>query len=651
MAAKATGDRPRAEVQTESIVNRWIVDYYVSLALRAFQGGQYADFCSVKNVVDGVSARPLDCIDEIHLKIQVLQFLTWINEGEELDMSSASDQSITPLELALDLLQPMSQNSSIPHQEFENVCTSVKEMIMVIFIKNNRFDKAKEMLTKHFSRPMVGKRVIFMGLINKRSKRHDVIEQMDFGQFKTEMLAFCQRLCPFPVPFLHKAAKLLIDERLTQRDDNAAGPDEQDEPGPSCSEHINTVLPVSCKHKIIQRTRLEAAYKTLAAKSDMRTFSQLEEELEREEEARQDDLTLRLSPTPNEGTNQGSEEDGLFQRGSCSPMEASPADLPPQTDAAPQTPAGSLSKSSSVLGNRRAYTVAQLVLEPDSQVSSQCTAASPELETEVITEESSQSPVTVSERKASQSPITDYEIIKPSRKHRRRTNHCCSRASTSSAVLTESEDEPPASEANEEVCVEKTHNQSNRSLRSNSSKSHGGDTLSEGEEDPQESSASFRTPVQKTPQQARVSLINSDPDNADDFNIDDSSLDDSPSVSFRPVPQTSSTPDKDSAHNKDSLHSKWKQLYKSAKESKERWSDEESDCLSRKNNGSNESTTSNSTNRKRKWTERETQMLKEGVRKFGEGNWSKIKAYYTFNGRTNVNLKDRWRTLKKLKQD
>lgn len=49
-----------------------------------------------------------------------------------------------------------------------------------------------------------------------------------------------------------------------------------------------------------------------------------------------------------------------------------------------------------------------------------------------------------------------------------------------------------------------------------------------------------------------------------------------------------------------------------------------------------------------KWSDSETKMLEEGVKMFGEGNWNKIREYYDFNGRTNVNLKDRWRTMKKL---
>ncbi|XP_036950202.1 telomeric repeat binding factor a isoform X2 [Acanthopagrus latus] len=732
MAANESVNSQPTDVET--IVNRWLVDYYVSLALELFQKELYEDFRDIRAVIESVLDLPVEKTDDLHVKIQLLKFLSRINEGENLNAAFGPEKSTSPLESALSFLEAINRETSIPQQDFENVCTSLKEMIVVIFIKNNKFDEAKMVLNTHFPKQMIGKKAIFMGLIRKKSKTHEVIEQSNFQRFRNEILAFCRRLCPDHTPFLLKAAKMLKDKRLSGADEDAAGPDVQEEPGPSSSPQTVNIQVTLRNYVISPRTRLEAAYRDLAPELEERTFAQLEVEVEREEQARIEGISLCLSSAPTKDTSRDTEQDGLFQRASGSPMEASPADQPPQTDVVPETQAGSRSKIPSVQKNRQLSTLARLVVEPDSQ---QSTPASQELENEVGTEEL-QSPAVPSE-KLLQSPLTDSEIAVPTRKRRRRSDRL--RSGNSRQLSSDSEEDlqespssyrapgktpckqlandplsksftstperisdriggaPPKTQAsgkrnstksnqrssnNEEdqqlpvapckTPVQKPRKQlasnplskshtstperisdriggappkTQASGRSNSTESN--QMPSDNEEDQQPPVAPCKTPVQKP----RRDLANNPPsresDNTDEVCITDSSLDSSPNPFPRQHrPRRSSTPQKDSA--KGPSTSKWKTLFNNAKESKETWDEEDCLFISEKNSGShNESNISNSGHRKRRWTESETQQLKEGVRKFGEGNWSKIKSYYTFENRTNINLKDRWRTLKKLK--
>lgn len=179
------------------------------------------------------------------------------------------------------------------------------------------------------------------------------------------------------------------------------------------------------KHTILQRTRLEAAFKALSTCSDDKTFAQLEEEEEEEveeEHQARNYLSLRLSPSPEQETNQDPEQDVIFQGDSGSPMEASPTD---QTDVVPKAQEAEwLSKTSSVLRNKRLWTVARLVVEPDSQGSS---PASQEVEeTEVRTEEPPQPPA-APDKSAELSVVTVDEDSLPVRKLRRRESNICSR--------------------------------------------------------------------------------------------------------------------------------------------------------------------------------------------------------------------------------
>jgi hypothetical protein len=48
--------------------------------------------------------------------------------------------------------------------------------------------------------------------------------------------------------------------------------------------------------------------------------------------------------------------------------------------------------------------------------------------------------------------------------------------------------------------------------------------------------------------------------------------------------------------------------------------------------------------RYKRWTDEETENLREGVERWGT-KWAKILQSYEFDGRTGVDLKDRWRNM------
>ncbi|XP_072321602.1 telomeric repeat binding factor a [Eucyclogobius newberryi] len=519
--------------QTEPVINRWLVDFYLFLAIDLFEKKQYNEFCAIRDLFDRVLSRPLESSETTPAKLRVLQFLSWIKDGESFDFASDEDPALSPLESALHLLQTMREDCPL-QSDYVKLSSSLKEMIVRIFIMKGEFGRAKKAL-RHFPKSMVDKKAIFMSLINQRVQT--TIDPMELIKFREEMLGFCQKLCQFTTPFLLKAAVRLIGSRRTEPDNI-----DEEEPGQhSCK---------PCNRMFIAKSRLEAGFKVLA---DEASFVRLEKDLEEEESQAQ-----------------GSEEikDQLYLTNSGSPLEASPAEEPAQISDVPQAQTGSLSKSPT---NNRSYTVARLVMEPDTPI------GSPDLDTELTPKET----LEISENMdITQCPLIEGEISRPLRKLK-----SCNRAKATSAEEEEEEEEEELSDA-------------------------------------------YKTNASRESENENVMVADG--------------LDGSPIPVLKDDRQTSSTPHK----IKSSPPTKWKQAFNSAKESKEEWSDEE---VLFDEGSPNESLTSNASQRKRKWTDAESQRLKEGVEKYGEGHWSKIKAYCKFKDRSNVNLKDRWRTMKKLK--
>jgi len=113
----------------------------------------------------------------------------------------------------------------------------VSVQLVVICLKNGKFEKAKDILTRLFPSGMMGKvcsslcctgsltfhkqerrkaylgvivvlcplqKAILMGLANQKVKSHELLEQSNFKKFKEDMVDFSVQLFPSSVPFLYK---------------------------------------------------------------------------------------------------------------------------------------------------------------------------------------------------------------------------------------------------------------------------------------------------------------------------------------------------------------------------------------------------------------------------------------------------------------
>ncbi|KAG7454499.1 hypothetical protein MATL_G00260420 [Megalops atlanticus] len=585
-----------ASSRLDCIISRWNVDYYIFSALNSFRDGRYTDFCQFRDILQCLVARPLEHSENLVKKMRVMQFLSRINDGDKLDYTFDSQDSLTPLESALCVLDSISQEQEVSQQDLERVRKSVSEMLVILCIKNGEFAKAKEILTNHFPKVSVGKEAILMGLVQQKSTSHPALEQLTYEQFRAEMLQFSESLFTNSEPFLYKTARKLVALRPQVEDGRPS--DHQPTPqdlslvhAPPTEPSESAAIPEPSETAggaQVKLSLLRACFAALAKEHGVDTpFAQLEEEVEREVRQENADMDRVLPPC------QGSHA----PLGSNRPEEAARAE------------------------RARKHTVARLVVEEDSQESELESVASQESthmrKKLVVSLERStpkrQQPSSSREPPTSNgAPPTASRETPSSRKEPptasgemptsngampragRETTSCRKELPTASKELPSSSREPPMSPLSSPTVP-------------------------------------YRRPRKRPASVAQVRQItDSDEDMCDVSNTPEDLL--------------------PAAAPQQSCRSPRKCSLDVSREEKEEWSDEESlfNVSTRNEEGSRRTNRAGQSTKKR-WTVEESEWVRQGVEKFGEGSWVRIKNSFPFVGRTPVNIKDRWRTMKKLK--
>ncbi|KAI6077732.1 Telomeric repeat-binding factor 2 [Aix galericulata] len=483
-----------------------------------------------------------------------MQFLSRIEEGENLECSFDREMDLTPLESAMGILQLFQKEFSVPEKKVEPVQRMLKEAAIIVCIRNREFDKASLILKRHMGKdPRIQKKKAeLQAIIREKNHAHPTIRDFSYKDFQQAMFQFMKNYVDSSEPVLVTMMKTLNSERAEEPKRSSAAP------------------------------RSASGAKDKAAAPKPVGMEQEPAGAPKPPETAKDTV---VPPSPAERAE--------GPAGAPEPMEASsyPAAAPEHIIAAVKN------------------------LEDVSErmeVSEQPAAAAPELAEMPSRESERQPPGTV----------TTYGISVL-----REAFKILSDSPDSDALFTKLD------ETDFSFPRQLSPSVSHRNKRRK-------------EEENQDSEISDPPEIPHKVKRLTISKLVMEHDSQ----INESS--ESPDSSQEPVVSSASKSaqklpnEHESTESAKSREGKWSSLC--AGEQKDSWSDEEelfSDAALLEQNGHNSGVIAS---KKQKWTAQESQWIKDGVKKYGEGRWKSIRQKYPFQNRTSVMIKDRWRTMKRL---
>ncbi|XP_028931161.1 telomeric repeat-binding factor 2 isoform X2 [Ornithorhynchus anatinus] len=325
------------EARLEEAVNRWVLKFYFHEALRAFRSGRYGDFRQIRDIMQALLVRPLGKEHTVSRLLRIMQCLSRIDEGENLDCSFDMEAELTPLESAIVVLETIKTEFPLTEAVVESSRKLVKEAAVIICIKNKEFEKASKILKKHMSKdPSTQKlRNDLLNIIRERNWAHPVIQNFSYETFQQKMLRFLESHTDDAEPFLLTTAKKVLKSQSaaegTVTEDKHLAPEPVEKP----SKEPFRQLPESPATFGI--SALKGAFKTLSTFQDPdAAFTKLD----------QKDILIPEQTSPS-------------------------AALKNKRQRRTESPSSEPTDSTELQHKNKRLTISRLVLEQDSQISSE----------------------------------------------------------------------------------------------------------------------------------------------------------------------------------------------------------------------------------------------------------------------------------------
>ncbi|KYO38500.1 telomeric repeat-binding factor 2 isoform A [Alligator mississippiensis] len=552
--------------------------------MRAYRAGRARDFRELRDVMQALLVRPLAQEPAVSRLLRIMQLLSRIEEGENLDCTFDRESELTPLESAMGVLELIKKEFPVPDPKMEPVKKTVKEAAIIICIKKKEFDKASKIIRKHMAKDPSNQklRTELLSIIREKNASHPIIRNFSYKLFQQSMLRFLETYMEESEPtLLTVVKKTLNSEHVHEPKDLQATSDSLEDSRNAAS----TSEPLEASRNPASASEPPEASKDPAETPESPEASKDPAETPESPEASKDPAETPESPEASKDPEEMLES-----------LEASkdPAKTPesPETSKDPAEKAKPPEASEDLADTPElAVASGDLAETLEPLEASKVTAEMPEpSEASEDTAEMPEPP------EASRDPgaTSEPQAASPRQSERAKRQRV---------------EESPASDASEtpESPPKKQHllNICTLLMREDSQKSASTESPDSSQE-PVVSSAS-RPPVEKPPVQPR------------------------------------------SSERFKSLRATRRVLNRS--EERDTWSDEDELFLGAASPGKDSWKSSISGSKKQRWTVEESEWIKQGVNKYGEGRWKIICKKYPFRNRTAVMIKDRWRTMKKLGLD
>ncbi|XP_040471495.1 telomeric repeat-binding factor 2 isoform X2 [Falco naumanni] len=218
---------------SEEMMNSWVLQFYFHQAMAAYRSGRNGDFRQLRDVMQALLLRPLDKEPTVIQMLRVMQLLSRIEEGENLDCAFDKELELTPLESAIGVLELVQRDFSIAEKTMEDVQQRVKEAAVIVCIKNGEFDKASKIVKRHMGKEPKSqkKRDKLLTVIQEKNLTHPLVRNFSYKNFQQSVFQFLKTYVDDSEPLLLTIMKKTLNsEHAEEPKRSSATPESANKP-------------------------------------------------------------------------------------------------------------------------------------------------------------------------------------------------------------------------------------------------------------------------------------------------------------------------------------------------------------------------------------------------------------------------------------